>query len=275
MKRDWPARALAGAGHAAVWPGLYGVGALWLASPAAGVRPTLAPAAFVFLTAQACYLFDRVKLSSGRLDPADALAHPARRAALGDHQRAARAYVVIALGVASWIGFRAAGWPVAAPALAAVGVWAYAGRPAGERRRPKDRLAWKAMLTASGHACLAGVGIAMTGRFTAQALPALLMLTALVFADAVACDLDDLAADRAFGTRSLAVELGPSGAWLVTLAGWLAAGLAAAALLPGRTAAVFAGGLLLTGAIAMATPGRKDFIDARLVLIAAACAAVG
>lgn len=264
-------RVAAWAGDWAVLAGLYATAGLWLAALSAGVGTPWRGAAFVFLTAQACYLFDRVKSSAGRLDPADAAAQPERFMALAAHQRAARAWVAIGLLGAAVIGWSVAWWLGLAPLAGAAAVWWYAGRPAGRRARPKDRPGAKAAMTAGAHGTLAGavlVGMTAAGVLRAG-LAVAMILGPLVFADAVVCDLDDLETDRAFGTRSLPVSLGVSAAWAVAVTGWGVSAGGACALAPGAGAAAYGVMLVLTGGLIAAARRRRDLVDARLPLVAA------
>jgi 4-hydroxybenzoate polyprenyltransferase len=267
------ARALHAAGHAAVWPGLYAAGLYWMLAlavdAAAGVRAGL----FVFLVAQAGYLLDRVKLSAWRMDPADAAAQPDRQRVLGTWQGVVRGFIVVELAAASVIGLTVDAWLAGVPAVGATAVVWYAGRPAGGAARPKDRLWTKGLLVATAHIALAALVLRLDAG-PAHSGPVWIAGCAaawwLVLGDSVACDLDDLEADRAFGTRTVPAAAGRRAAWgLITLCyGVCAAMVLGAAGGPGSR--LFAAGVVLTGLTAGALSRRRDFIDARLIVLAAA-----
>lgn len=264
------------AGDLAVWAGLYAVGAIVLFAWLAGRSPEFTPCAFVFLCAQAGYLLDRVKVSRARMDPADALAQPGRFAFLGRHDRAVRAWILLELGGATVLG----AWmhPVlgAVPVATGAAVWLYAGRPADcARPRPKDWPLVKGVFIAGAHTVLAGVVFiaarAGLGLDAAHLAEAALVLVLVVFADAVVCDLDDLNADRTFGTRSLPVEVGTGRSWGVVAVAYGGAVAMAALLRPPPDAALFATALILLTAPAALLGSRRDWIDARLLPLAMAC----
>lgn len=266
------------AGHAAVWPGLYAAGLYWMLSLTVGAAAGWRARLFVFLVAQACYLLDRVKLSTGRMDPADAAAQPERQRALGAWQGVARGFIVVELAAASVVGRTVNAWLIGVPAVGAAAVVWYAGRPAGGTARPKDRLWAKGLLIATAHTALAALvlrcdtGAARSGPVWIAGCAAAWWL---VLGDSVACDLDDLEADRAFGTRTVPVAAGRRAAWGLIAACYGVCVLAVLAATDGTGSRLFAAGIVLTGLAAGALPERRDFIDARLIGLAAAWWVVG
>lgn len=224
---------LAAFSDAAVWAGLYVIGAVVCLAQVAGVdalirpRIKIAAGAFAFCTAAGVYLLDRVKLRDDWLDPADAQAHPRRFAFIAGHARSVRRVMLSLLIAAAWMGAEAAAWGAIVPAVAAAGVLIYAGRPRGGRPRPKDIVLVKNLYVAVGITGFAvmvalaavrpGAGLAaMRHIAAAHAGPLLLasvFLVARVLADAVLCDLDDEEADRRFGTETLPIHLGRKRAW--------------------------------------------------------------
>jgi 4-hydroxybenzoate polyprenyltransferase len=260
--------------HFAVWPAAYAVGCLLVLGWLAGRAPEPSGAAFVLLVAHAGYLFDRVKLGPARLDPADRAALPARFDTIERRQAAVRAVVGAEFAAATALAWTIHPALCALPALAGLGVWWYAGRPAGGAVRPKDRPLVKAGLVVGAHVGLGALVLAATGAGLASLFRAAGPLAGLVLADAVLCDMDDAPTDRLFGTRTLPVELGPAGAWgVVALA--TAGGVAASfAVRPAREAAVF--GTLAAASVAAAAlaPRRRDLVDARMIAVGLACVAM-
>lgn len=243
--------------HLAVWAAVYVTAAVICAAQLTGTAHTLAPIALTFAwsTALLAYLLDRVKLRDAWLDPADQQAHPTRFDFLFARRRAARLFMASA-GLVSLVS----GWllhPIAALATGAsvAGVLLYAGRPrpAGAGPRIKDRFILKNLFVAVGIAGFALLVLGLSAAPDAPGVPApeqpdlparlrallpapplLLALAALyltlrVYADAVLCDIDDEAADRAFDTRTLPTRLGGERAWRVAM--WTRLALAATLLL--------------------------------------------
>jgi 4-hydroxybenzoate polyprenyltransferase len=290
MIRDAPSRGFSAAGvvrvagHLAVWPGLYAGAVLlllsWLTNTSVG-QPDLAFGfAFVFLCGQAAYLLDRVKLSGARMDPSDRVSQPDRHAFLARIAWLARGAAGVELLLATIIGAGIAPWLVPVPVGVGVGVWLYAGRPADPSRpRPKDWPTAKAMLVAVAHTTLATVVLLATAPDARQQAVHIaegcVILALLVFADAVVCDLDDLEADRIFGTRSVPVEIGARRSWMLAAATYSGCGLAVWTLRPLRSAVLLTVLLALSCMAAAVIPRRRDFIDARLIAIAGVCLWLG
>lgn len=263
-------------GDLALWAGLYAVGVLLLLGWLVGRTPDFAPCVFVFLCAQGGYLLDRVKFRRSLLDPADAAAQPERFRWLTRRGARLRIFIALELIAAASAGATVSPWLVPLPLCVGLGVWLYAGRPAGmDRPRPKDWPVAKGVLVAVAHTALA-VATLVAGAPGLLDDPGHLgegglILLLVVFADAVLCDLDDIEADRAFGTRSVPVEVGAARAWAVAGAAYAAAAFTAVLLRPVLDALTLAGLLGVSTAVAAWLRKRRDYVDARLVLIATAC----
>ncbi len=270
-------------GHLAVWPALYAAGALWLLdrvlgtpitnqTPDAGGRSAL----FVMLCAHAGYLLDRAKLSGGLLDAADRAANASRHGMISELGPAIRALIWVEIAAAGFIGYTVHPWLAAVPLGVATGVVCYAGRPArAGRPRPKDVRLLKSVFIATAHTALAAaVVLAVAGPgsiLTPRAAAPIGSVWLIVLSDAVVCDLDDIEADRAFGTRSIPALLGEGVAWAIAW-GSLAIGLLLMAASLGVRPSLAPSALLgATLVLAARLPRRKDFIDARLPAIALVC----
>lgn len=289
--------ALAAASHLAVWPGAYLVGAVACLAQVAGVdalvstRAAIISAGFVFCTAAAVYLLDRVKLRDRWLDPADAQAHPDRYAFISTHTKLVRWLIVILLAKAAILGFLLFEWAAVIPLIAVTGVLIYAGRPRAARPRPKDILLLKNAYVAlgiTGFSLLVVLAAATPQSGFADlwhgALAHLLPLTlscahlfVRVLADAILCDLDDEAADRSFGTDTLPNQLGRARAWNIAFAMRLcaAAALLLTPALPFWPRVVWASVTVASSiALRLIAPIRvRDWVDARLAIEAAVVAA--
>lgn len=284
--------------HAAVWAGLYVAGAVVCLAQVAGIDVLISPRAriiaggFVFCTAMAVYILDRVKLRDAWLDPADAHAHPRRYAFVSGHSRGLRWFMVLLLAVAVYLGWMLEVWGAAVPVLAAIGVLVYAGKPRGARPRPKDIVLLKNLYVAAGITGFAllvslaavqpGADIAVLRNFAAAHATPLLFSAALlairVLADAVLCDLDDEDADRRFGTGTLPIHLGRARAWNVAIALRLgaAAALVVIPVLPWWPRMAWASVTVISSiTLRIAAPARvRDWVDARLALEALVVAIV-
>lgn len=217
----------------AVLAGLYVTGAAVFVTQISGLAERTPPKFLLgalgvtFCTTVAVYLLDRVKLRNVWLDPADADAHPRRHAFIVRHAARLRAMSAALLLFAAVLGawLLPLGWFL--PVLAAIGVLTYAGRPRGDRARPKDVLLLKNAYVAAGitgFAAIIAIGAAHPDRtldsfthvvqdhFAPLAITCALLMVR-VLADAILCDLDDETADRRFNTRTLPVRLGRARAW--------------------------------------------------------------
>ena len=282
---DSAGRAVAGAGHLAVWAALYQCGALALAGTTAGLRVGVWAYLGVGLVAMSTYLKDRVKLRREHWDPADVLAHPSRAVFLRSRVGWIRAAMVVAL-----LGGVVCLWFVH-PALVLLGPGAWCGvvwygRPrVGGGRRPKDVIVIKNTIVAGaigGMVCVvAGVSDGGWAEWGGSRWFWGLLIGAAVFAqvfcDAVLCDLGDRCADQAYGTRTVVVVYGIRSAWVVALiAQGVASGLVLSGGLIGGVAftpsLIWGIGGVLFWIITRKAPDRvtRDFTDMKLGLLGAA-----
>lgn len=262
---DWASAILrftAVSGHAAIWPAAYAAACAALLSRTLGTAlpwTSLAPA---FLAAWSVYLLDRVKIRDDWLDEADIAGQPTRHAWIRARLPALRglAYASGTAAAALWLAHE----PFAALLVLAgcLGGFLYAGRPSG--RRMKDRAALKLSAIVLALVTLAAALNWRAFPLDPEVSRALTALACLVAGDAVLCDISDLDADAAHGTRTVAHALGATGAW--TLACTLSASaLALAAATPAWPPVALA---LLASLLLPLTPTRlwRDLVDVRLPL---------
>jgi 1,4-dihydroxy-2-naphthoate octaprenyltransferase len=283
---------------AAVWAGFYVIGAVVCVAQVAGVDPLIPPrikmaaAAFAFCTATGVYLLDRVKLRNAWLDPADAEAHPRRFAFIAGHATAVRGAMVLLLAAAALLATKVSIWGACIPVLAATGVLIYAGKPRGQKPRPKDIVLLKNIYVSLGITGFAvtvalaairpGAGLAVVQRVAvAHALPlaiACAYLALRVVADAALCDLDDEESDRHHGTHTLPIHLGRIRAWNMALGLRVGAALALMMIptLPLWPRLGWAAVTIISSAwLRLAAPARlRDWVDARFAVEAAAVALI-
>lgn len=278
--------------HLALWPGLYVAAAvtfvLQIAGAAIPAKNLLHLLLLAFLTAVGVYLLDRVKLRDAWLDPADAAAHPDRYQFLAQRSGSVRviAFASLAIaGVVGWLNRAPYHVLVAVPVIAAGGVLLYAARPRGTRPRPKDILIIKNAYIAggiTGFALLLALCVIDSSMLTQRATGGLILagaaLLCRVFADAALCDLDDLHADRRFGTRTLATTMGRMAAWNIAMWARIISAAALVAIPVGSLAArlAWAGATLASSVLLrLASPLRvRDWVDARFALEAVVVGAV-
>lgn len=250
-------------------------------------RAKLTAAGFALCTAVAVYLLDRVKLRDTWLDPADAQAHPERFGFVTRHARLLRILMLSLACIASGLGWLLAPWLALFPLVAVVGVQLYAGRPRARRPRPKDVMLLKNLYVSAGitgFAALVAVAATIPGAdlnvLTAtvsshwlQMVVACAFVGVRVFADAAICDLDDVDADRRFGTRTLAVTLGRTRAWNIALLIRLvsAGAILPATFLPLAPRLAWAGVTIVSSiGLRFASPMHvRDLVDARFAAEAA------
>lgn len=233
-----PRAMLLAAGHVGLWPGLYVASAyvcFWQLAGAGdpGAWPDLRMLVAVLMASVGVYAFDRVKLTSARIDPADIRAQPARYEFLIRHARRVRlvaiTLIVLAMVVAE---FASVLMPVAI-ATSLLGVIVYAPGPRGTRPRLKDVMGVKNLYVAAGVVGLAALATLLIGPLSRvhgdafwRLLPARLdavtvagvLLLARVTIDAMLCDIDDAASDAAHGTQTLPNVLGANRAFRVGIA---------------------------------------------------------
>lgn len=277
----------------AVFAGLYVTGAAAFCAQVSGLSGHMASPAILaslllaFTTTVAVYLLDRVKLRDAWLDPADALSHARRHAFVIRHARSLRCLSIVLLVVASGVGawLLPFGWLL--PLASAIGVLAYAGRPRGDRARPKDILLLKNAYVAAGvtgFAAIIAIGAAHPDSTLASMhdvvethnvplLVASVLLAVRVLADAILCDLDDESADRRFNTRTLPVRLGRTNAWNAAMAMRLSTAgvLAIVPVLPIVPRIAWAVVTVVSSlTLRLAAPSRtRDWVDSRIAIEAA------
>tara|TARA_R110002072_G_scaffold42064_20_gene118658 strand:- start:84430 stop:85284 length:855 start_codon:yes stop_codon:yes gene_type:complete len=261
-----------GAGYAAIWPACYALGVLVLcAHLLEDAFPSPMVIVYVLVCAHSCYLFDRVKLSDSRQDPADAIALPDRASLFAQRSRSIRSVVFIEAIAATVLGYLIFPLLALIPIAALGVVHLYAGRGAtpGDPRL-KDLPGLKAFIIASG---LLSLSIAILWSADHQMLSDLHLGDALglagvwlvVSGDAALCDVDDIQADSIYRTQSMAVLLGARSAWRIALA-LISAGAALMAF--GHPELVWLGvALVLSTILTMRNTNHRDFVDARLLAL--------
>lgn len=303
-------RLLHDAAHLAVWAGMYIGAATVCFAQVAGIDSRaeegdrwLRAIAYSFCIAAAVYLLDRVKLRDAWLDPADAAAHPARYGFLAARTGVVRALMVGLLACAVWIGLPLAGGSIllsaALPAMAVVGVLVYAARPRKQRDRPKDVLMLKNAYVAAGITAFGGIValvaaapigadngardlIALCKSHVVVILISAGHLFVRVLADAVLCDLDDLAADAKHGTRTLPGRLGRGNSWNLAMGARVVVGLMLAGIaltvkgVPAAAMMCWAGVTVVSSVVLrVAAPAKvRDWVDARFAIEAGAVSLV-
>ncbi|MFG0243756.1 MAG: hypothetical protein ACF8R9_13300 [Phycisphaerales bacterium JB054] len=275
-------RALAAAGHLAIWVGLYFAAAYASAAILLGRAVQLDPLAAAFCAGVGLYLLDRLKLRDDLLDPADLAADERRHRFLRARRRLLRttAWVVLGLGTILVVAIHPAN--VVLPPIGVLGVLAYS-RPRKSRRRPKDLLVLKNLMPGCA---IGGLGVILAVQSPVHAsrlygtpvgaeaftfaLAVCVSLVLLVAADAMLCDLDDVAADRHAKTSTLPVWRGANATWRIALLAHAVAGVLAVCVGWRHGLAIGAivwalANLGLTTLLRLARPGQvRDLIDLRL-----------
>ena len=282
-------RVWAAASYLAVWPGLYVAASVLYVQHVVGWATegiVWRLLAFALAAAMGVYLLDRVKFRGAWLDPADEAAHPGRYIFIARHAGAVRAFALLLFVVAGVLGWGLSPWLAGMLPAAALGVFAYAGRPRRHRARIKDVLLLKNLFVG---AAITGFGVMLSlmpaaggsverlielaRDHAAGLVAAAATLLLRVFADAALCDLDDEASDREHGTVTLPTVMGRRPAWLTAMtlrliaaaALWLTAGGQAA---PRAWAVVT---VASTVGLWLYQPARlRDLVDGRFALEAGA-----
>jgi 4-hydroxybenzoate polyprenyltransferase len=220
-------RGLERLGDLAFYAGAYEAGLVVFIAHLTGVPLRLDAVSGVFLLTVAVYLLDRVKPVNAWFDPADAMAHPRRAALLRPHARTLRVVImVLSIGAAVLLA-RVHPAMAGIVILAHAGVLAYGSLP--KRPRIKDRFIIKNLAVAGSMTALAFIVAAPTSLWRvfdgahgslvnhgSQAIAACFCVLH-VTADAMLCDLDDAASDRAHGTRTVPSLFGVTTTWLIAI----------------------------------------------------------
>ncbi|MEO1007442.1 MAG: UbiA family prenyltransferase [Planctomycetota bacterium] len=266
--------------HACLPAAIYAGGAascvLTLAGGAPGHEQALA-IGFTAAVAWMAYILDRAKIFARWHDPADRLARPERDAWVRAHRGGllAGAAALATIGVVFALALRP--WLATFVPAGAAAVIAYGSRDAAsDRTRPKDVLLLKNALTAAAFATLACSSTSAAGIDPRAVASPGLFLACVVLGDAVLCDIEDLHADEAHRTRTVAVAAGPRTARTLGL-GILALTATSWLVFVDRTpaSAVIAAGLWLTATLAVwATHRVRIAIDLRMGVVALAAALI-
>lgn len=263
-------------GYLAIWPAMYSLGVYALAL--LGTQGTLhldtLSTAYILLCAHACYLFDRVKITDRRQDPADAIALPTRSLIFSRFAKPIRVLIGFELIAAMFAGWFIHPLLTCIPLLAMLVVHIYAGRGATpDAPRLKDLPALKAFIIACGHIALFLMVLWSNQQLKLddiQLMDIIIFIGTwfIVAGDAVLCDVDDLDADRIYRTQSLAVIFGPHLAWLAAL-GLLSTGSLFITLASESTIQMLALGatLVLSTIITRNNTNHRDLVDCRLLPI--------
>ncbi len=281
--RNWFERSLLIFGHLAGWAVMYALGITLALGMILDIRATGPGLVFVGLCSHAGYLLDRVKFRDADLDPADLQSDPRRHQFLRKWARPLRIVMYT-----EWVGASVVG-TVYSPVL---GFSTFAGILAGylysgwkpcKRPRLKDVPGIKAGLVSAaivGLALLGTLGFHTSG--TDNFLHALqtvswlswihvLGVWVIVFGDAVICDLDDSESDARYSTKSLPVLFGSTRASAIAILLLVLGGVAvtygrfAGTVVPNRLLLV--GLIVVSGAVILKKQPRRDWIDARMLVI--------
>ncbi len=269
--------------HLAITNGLYYVGVLTVMQ--ACVTPSRPfpgwwESGFVACLAVSTYLLDRVKPGRRFLDPADQLAHPERSVFMYRYALPVRGLCLSTGLAAALIGLTFSGL---AP-LVVIGAWGgvlYYARPRGTGWRPKDAFVIKNLCVSAAAValCLTTLLLADPALWSTDAFARLaggaIIVGLIVLGDAALCDLDDVAGDAPFGTRTIPVVRGRRATWGLAHAMHFAAAVLLVWLIissgvPDRLGWLIGGGLVLTNICLQACRLRsyRPWIDGRLGLLA-------
>lgn len=230
--------------------------------------------AYILLVAHACYLFDRVKFTDHRQDPADAIALPTRAIIFSQHSQLIRALIGIELIAATITGSCIHPLLASIPLMAMLVVHIYAGRGATpDSPRLKDLPILKAFIIAGGHVALVLVvlwsnQLLNIAHIQRTELMINIGVWLIVAGDAVLCDIDDLDADRAYRTQSLAVSYGSQRAWHAAIGFILIGSLLLTLATESVTLMLSVGAsLIMTTMMTRHNTNHRDFVDFRLLPI--------
>ncbi len=284
-------RRLAILNHVALFAGLYPAGALLSAAQISGAACSPVSLACAWATGSSVYLLDRVKLADRFFDRADLAASPERFEWLCAHARTVRAFGSVLALVALVLAVLVHPAAAVLVALGHVAVIAYAHRSADPARRPraKDILLLKNAAVGGGIASfVTALLVLQSGRasgglsrsMAADLAAAFTFMAVLVTADAALSDLDDVATDLPFGTRTIAAAAGAQVTVMVFVLANIAAGAGLAAWAafssppPARVTLYSWAALVPSTALLVALPAAsrrwsvRSLIDARLPLLA-------
>jgi 4-hydroxybenzoate polyprenyltransferase len=257
-------------GYLAIWPALYTLAvylliSVFMITSSGGWKPI----SLVLICAHSCYLLDRVKLSDARQDPADSVALPDRAILFARFARFIRAFVVLELLATSMIAWLIHPLLSLMPLLALIGVHIYAGRGACPGSpRVKDLYAIKSFLIASAHIAFPLVILlALEPDELINLAPNNIILFCsiwlIIAGDASLCDIDDHDADRLYSTRSIAVLIGPSRAWLFAFVLILAG--STTLYITQQSTIWISVGLVGTAVLSRNVNNHRDLVDARML----------
>ena len=269
--------------HCAVTNGLYAAAVLGVLAIGMGETVRLEAYAFVGCLAMATYLLDRVKLPWMPPDESDRLAHPDRTRLMQSRTRLIRVLMVVMLVLAAIAAIRLSLWLATLIPASLIGVLLYA-RPRERGWRPKDVFILKNATVAGCLVALSGVVLLVDAAHAWDqsvmeraadnwmAWPGLFAgVFAWVFGDAAGCDLDDVAGDRPFNTRTIPVLHGAHRTAIVMLALVTLGSLALLTVSP--TLSTLVGAVLMLGSTLWLCLKPREtyrvFIDMRLPIIAA------
>ncbi len=199
-------------GHVAIWVGCYVGGCVLLTSLLLHGQVPWGSLAIAVPVAIGTYLVDRVRLSPGNIDPSDQMAHEARADLLMRWAGSIRLLAFALIGLAAVMAVGRSPLVLVAVVGAPIGVVLYGHR--GFSRRPKDQVFIKnAFVSGSIVALVTLLEYQEASIASLIAVAGFLLLH--VFTDAMLCDLDDVDADRRFGTNTIPNLIGERSTWAI------------------------------------------------------------
>lgn len=214
------------------------------------------------------YLVDRVRLRPEDIDPSDQMAHEARADLLMRWGGLIRVSAFVLIGLAATMAAVRSPMVLVAVAGAPIGVIIYSHR--GRIRRPKDQVLFK-------NACvsISIVTLVMLLEYPGVSIGSLIAVSGFlllhVFTDAMLCDIDDIEADRRYGTITIPSTIGIRRTWMLAFIlnasamVWIASAAALDLCPLGRSIVI--GMCLCTATVvvyALRGNRTKDFIDLKL-----------